>query len=129
MKSLIFVYNADSGLASALFDSAHKLLSPGTYSCNLCALTHHLAGEKQDWKTFLQGAKTEMIFLHRDEWEKRYPKFKKEPLPLIATSENENDLPQISIPAEKMNAMTSLEELKAAVRELEPEPMVDSNNN
>jgi hypothetical protein len=48
---LLFVYNADSGLAAALFDSAHKLLSPQTYACNLCALTHGLARGRPSHRT------------------------------------------------------------------------------
>ena len=39
-RSLILVYNADSGFFNALADSAHKLLSPSTYDCRLCALTY-----------------------------------------------------------------------------------------
>ena len=37
---LIFIYNADSGLFNTVTDIAHKIFSPETYSCNLCALTH-----------------------------------------------------------------------------------------
>ncbi len=44
MNSLLFVYNADSGLVAGLFDSAHKLLSPSTYQCQLCTLTHGVTG-------------------------------------------------------------------------------------
>ncbi len=37
---LIFVYNADSGKLNVLFDVGHKIVSPGTYKCDLCTLTH-----------------------------------------------------------------------------------------
>ena len=40
MMKLIFVYNAGSGKLNALFDMAHKIVSPTTYECSLCALTH-----------------------------------------------------------------------------------------
>ena len=36
--TLVFVYNADSGVFNALADAAHKIFSPRTYACNLCAL-------------------------------------------------------------------------------------------
>jgi hypothetical protein len=39
--SLVFVYNADSGVFNTLSDIAHKIFSPETYACNLCALTPH----------------------------------------------------------------------------------------
>ena len=35
-----FIYNAKSGLANSIFDLAHKLISPDTYECNLCKITH-----------------------------------------------------------------------------------------
>ncbi|NJM95354.1 MAG: GTPase, partial [Acaryochloridaceae cyanobacterium CSU_5_19] len=40
MDRLIFVYNANSGGINTALDIAHKLLSPSTYRCNLCRLTH-----------------------------------------------------------------------------------------
>lgn len=71
--ALIFVYNADSGLVAALFDSAHKLLSPSTYDCQLCALTHGLAGEREQWSAFLKTLDVPMEFLHRDEFRRHFP--------------------------------------------------------
>ena len=41
MSTLLFVYNAKSGIANVLVDISHKLLSPETYSCNLCVITHN----------------------------------------------------------------------------------------
>lgn len=38
--TLIFVYNAKSGLISAFGDMVHKIVSPATYPCSLCALTY-----------------------------------------------------------------------------------------
>lgn len=70
---LVFVYNADSGLMAALFDSAHKLLSPSTYDCQLCALTHGLAAPREQWSAFLKTLDVPMEFLHRDEFRRRYP--------------------------------------------------------
>ena len=37
---LLFVYNADTGLFNTVADAAHKILSPSTYSCNLCKVTY-----------------------------------------------------------------------------------------
>jgi hypothetical protein len=88
MKHLL-VYNADSGLASALFDSAHKLLSPRTYECNLCALTHSLLGPKQEWSAFLQTLPEKPEFLHRDEFMKQYPACAHTLLPAIFQISNE----------------------------------------
>ncbi len=72
-SALIFVYNADSGLFNTLTDIAHKTLSPKTYNCNLCAITHGLFTEKAEWKDFIEQLGTTVEFLHRDEFERQYP--------------------------------------------------------
>lgn len=69
---LIFVYNADSGPVSGLFDIGHKLFSPETYQCGLCSLTHDTFAEKKIWREFRENAVTEMEFLHKDEFKKKY---------------------------------------------------------
>ena len=38
-RTLIFIYNANGGIFSAMADAAHKLVSPETYPCSLCAIT------------------------------------------------------------------------------------------
>ena len=35
-KSLLIVYNADSGFFNTIAASVHKLVSPQTYECALC---------------------------------------------------------------------------------------------
>ena len=64
---LVFVYNADSGLFNAVTDTAHKLLSPGTYQCQLCALTHGPLRMHREWAEFLEGLGVTCEFRHRDE--------------------------------------------------------------
>ncbi len=66
-RKLVFVYNADSGLFNLLGDAAHKLLSPGTYRCNLCALTHGHLGPRKEWTEFLRTLPIPTEFLHADE--------------------------------------------------------------
>ncbi|MDH5408075.1 MAG: hypothetical protein OEZ33_09255 [Gammaproteobacteria bacterium] len=69
---LVFVYNADSGLFNTVSDIAHKILSPSTYSCQLCQLTHSYFSVKQDWVSFLEEIDADCEFLHRDELEQKY---------------------------------------------------------
>lgn len=85
-SKLVFVYNADSGLLNAVLDSAHKLLSPSTYSCSLCTLTYHTFGEKTLWKKFRKESSLEMDFLHKDEFENKYPN-QNHKLPVILCEE------------------------------------------
>lgn len=69
---LIFVYNANSGLVNTWIDIAHKIVSPSTYSCDLCALTHDTFHERQEWKQFRENSNIDFTFLHKDEFEQQY---------------------------------------------------------
>ena len=67
-KELILVYNADSGFFNVIKDGLHKILSPKTYQCNLCALTYGSVLMKNEWKEFIDKLKIPSKFLHRDEF-------------------------------------------------------------
>ena len=69
---LVFVYNADGGLFNTATDIAHKILSPDTYSCDLCALTHGYFSVRKNWVGFLDTLPLECDFLHRDEFKEKY---------------------------------------------------------
>ena len=69
---LLFIYNANSGTLNGLLDTAHKVVSPETYQCELCDLTHGAFTEKKEWLRFRESAKTPMQFLHKDEFLERY---------------------------------------------------------
>ncbi|MDH5766734.1 MAG: hypothetical protein OEZ38_12025 [Gammaproteobacteria bacterium] len=84
---LIFVYNADSGFFNTATDIAHKIISPQTYSCNLCNLTHGYFKIRTSWVKFLQQLDVECEFLHRDELDKHY-NFQNHDLPAIYIMKN-----------------------------------------
>jgi hypothetical protein len=71
MNSLIFVYNADSGLANALIDTGHRLLKPADYPCALCMVTYGPFGMKWEWKEFIAKLPYEVTFLHKNELPKK----------------------------------------------------------
>ena len=71
--TLLFVYNANSGKINALLDAGHKLFSPSTYQCSLCALTYDTFSENKIWKGFRQQSKVDMKFYHKDEFEAHFP--------------------------------------------------------
>jgi hypothetical protein len=73
---LIFVYNANSGKLNALLDAGHKLFSPSTYPCSLCALTYDTLSEVTIWKTFRKESHLTMEFYHKDEFEVTFPNVK-----------------------------------------------------
>ena len=106
---LIFVYNADSGKLSAALDIAHKIISPSTYQCNLCSLTHGTFTERDVWKKFREESDTELVFYHKDEFENEF----KKPLtyPIVLKEENGELTEYLS--TDKINAISDVEELMA----------------
>ncbi len=71
-ERIVFIYNADSGLFNTLSDIAHKLISPGTYQCDLCTITHGVFKERDQWRSFVESLPLETSFFHRDEFIARY---------------------------------------------------------
>jgi hypothetical protein len=65
--SLLFVYAADSGFFNTVADIAHKIFSPDTYQCDLCALTHGHFRVKDEWLRFMGELGMPCRFLHRDQ--------------------------------------------------------------
>lgn len=69
MKSndtLIFVYNAESGMFNKMADWAHKALSPESYQCSLCLLTHHNFGIKNKWQEFIDSLPHDVKFQYKN---------------------------------------------------------------
>ncbi|MDH5392032.1 MAG: hypothetical protein OEY11_02475 [Gammaproteobacteria bacterium] len=112
IKKLIFVYNADSGLFNTVSDIAHKIFSPSTYACQLCAVTHSAFSMREEWKTFLQSIDIELEFLHRDEWKRQYPDLDYE-LPAVFYS---NDSVDLLINSEAINQCQSMQDLKTLIK-------------
>jgi hypothetical protein len=67
MNSLIFVYNADSGMANALLDTGRRIFKPQDYPCPLCMVTYGPFGMKNDWKQFIAKLPFSVTFLHKNE--------------------------------------------------------------
>lgn len=110
---LIFVYNAKSGSLNMLLDAAHKMVQPETYSCDLCALTHGVIGEKAAWKAFRENSNAEMEFLHSDEFESKYQTSFEYPVVLKSGSPLE-----ILVPAEKFADFPSVDSLISHLTEV-----------
>ena len=111
--SLLFVYNADSGIFNTLSDIAHKILSPDTYECNLCAITHSHFSMRKPWADFLETLNVELEFLHRDELDKQYGK-QDATLPAIFFKKEDNEL-TVAITAEEINKHQTMDDLKVAI--------------
>lgn len=111
-SKLIFVYNADSGVFNLLTDIAHKVFSPQTYACNLCAVTHSNFGMKKEWKAYLESLDVPMEFLHADEFKQKYPSEKVE---LPAIFKEENDRLILTVDARTINECKSISDLKKSL--------------
>jgi hypothetical protein len=111
MKKLLFVYNADSGLLNFVLDAAHKLFSPSTYPCNLCALTYSFSGLPR-WRRFVKTLPWPVEFIHRDELAEQYNSVDF-PLPTALLWDGHSL--QAWIAAEEMNAIQTLDALMAVV--------------
>jgi len=109
---IIFVYNADSGVFNLVSDIAHKIFSPQTYACNLCAVTHSNFGMRKEWKAYLDALPNPLEFLHADEFKSKY-KPEKVNLPAIFIEED-GSLRQIA-DADRINKTKSIEDLKLLI--------------
>jgi hypothetical protein len=112
--TLVFVYNAESGLLNTLTDMAHKAFSPRTYRCNLCALTHTTFGMRKSWKRFLETLDHPLEFLHRDELKHQYG-IAGVQLPAIFTKVGSRL--EILVGADSINKSLTIDELKRLIKE------------
>jgi hypothetical protein len=112
--ALLFVYNVDSGPIAGLLDLIHKIVSPKTYVCNLCAVTYSFTGMRAEWKRFIQGLPMAVEFLHRDELVSRSGELK-ERLPAVYQQVDGSLRPLID--ASSINACRTLDDLENLVRQ------------
>ena len=111
--NLVFVYNADSGVFNTLADIAHKLISPASYQCNLCNLTHGYFNMRDVWIEFLHDLESDVEFLHRDEYIRQYGE-SEIGLPAIFVKESEQL--KLWIDKEVINQVASTDELMEMIR-------------
>ncbi len=113
MNTVIFVYNAESGLINGLKDAIHKLISPSTYPCNLCAITYGPLGMRDEWRDFVERLDHPIEFLHKDELLTEYG-ISDVPLPAAFTKSASGKLSSL-FDSETLNGFKSLEDLKTAL--------------
>ncbi len=112
-KRLVFVYNADSGLFNTVTDIAHKILSPDTYACQLCSLTHGHFRVRREWVAFLENLDIKCRFLHRDEFQAEYGSDSIDP-PTIYLEQGGTLTPWIG--CKEIEACQNLDALKTLIR-------------
>lgn len=70
---LLMVYNADGGLFAMVSDAVHKVLSPATYPCSLCAVTYGAVSMRGEWRDYLADLDAKVTFHHRDDFALAWP--------------------------------------------------------
>ena len=65
-KKLIFIYNAKSGLVKEMIDFAHKIVSPETYECNLCAISYNTFTKKKRWSDYINSLPIKSVFTYKN---------------------------------------------------------------
>jgi hypothetical protein len=113
ISTILFVYNADSGLLNAVADYVHKAVSPKTYGCNLCAITYSNTGMKKKWREYVKTLGVPVEFLHRDEFLELYNKDANLPAAFL----KKGDSVTLFIDSEEINALKTVEELMDLVTE------------
>lgn len=111
MTKLLFIYNANSDKINGYLDALHKVVSPKTYSCNLCDITYGIFTENKAWKNFRKESAIDMEFLHKDEFNKTYAsKFgSKFTFPLVLFV-NKGEL-EVFISSDELNRLKNANEL------------------
>jgi hypothetical protein len=114
---LLFIYNANSGKLNLYKDIAHKIFSPQTYPCSLCAITFGVLKENESWKNFREHSDLTMEFYHMDEFMAKYRSkwLKKFDFPVIL-AENSEDL-EVLIFNEELDTLKDSQELIAIIQE------------
>lgn len=113
-STLVFVYAVDGGAFNMVWDSLHKIASPSTYPCNLCALTYGPVRERAAWTQAVAELAQPAVFLHRDELRARHG-LVDVPLPAVFVQRGEQLEPLID--RDEIQACADLDALIALVRD------------
>ncbi|MEW7277161.1 GTPase [Aquimarina sp. 2201CG1-2-11] len=111
--TLIFVYNASTGVLDKYLDAIHKIISPKTYSCDLCSLTHNVFSEKTAWKNFRQYASFDSIFMYKDQFINTYSDYSDIDFPVVFTVKEKTM--QLLFTADQLGELQNTEDLIASI--------------
>ena len=104
---LIFIYNAKSGVVNELIDFAHKIVSPETYDCNLCAISYGAFSMKKKWSTYIETLPFKSTFTYKDKFSKDGYSNIKFPSVFIRSNEKLDEI----ISATEINEIKNLDQL------------------
>ena len=112
---LILVYNAPGTLLAKAKDALHKLVSPETYPCSLCAITYGAVSMRRAWRDTLAGLPVEPAIHHSDDFPTAFPEVRID-LPAILLAPP-GGAPEVLIAAAELDRLADLDALIALLRE------------
>jgi len=115
METILLVYNANSGFWHKSLDFAHKIISPSTYACDLCKLTHGDFAERETWKKIKNDFPGRFQILYKDQYEEVYGSQKKVKTFPVVLKEYQNTL-EILITADQISKLQSIEALVSLIQ-------------
>lgn len=95
---IIIAYNAEAGVLAGVLDSVHKLASPATYPCSLCALTHGILTMDRRWRAWLRAPPLPVVVHHRPDFRAAWPAADAWSLPLVALAQGDRLSPLLGPP-------------------------------
>ncbi len=113
-RSLVFVYNADSGILPRMKDMSSRGAAPGKDACNLYAVTFSPIGMKKEWKRFIQDLGTPVRFLSRNEFSSEF-RTTTATFPAVFLQNGNDLIPFIS--TDEINRCAQLEDLISLVQQ------------
>ena len=96
-------------------DGLHKLISPSTYPCSLCAITYGAVSMRTDWGRFLKSLPLDIVFHHKDDFAQAYPSLGVA-LPAILIASGEHS-PRVLVSATDLDAISDTNALMDLVEE------------
>ena len=106
-SELIFIYNAKSGIVNEFLDFAHKIVSPSTYNCNLCAISYGNFTMKKKWSDYISSLPVRSTFTYKDKVsEYGYDNIK---LPSIIFQDKSKS--KVIISSEEINKLKKIDQL------------------
>jgi len=113
-RTLIFIFNIDSGVLPKIKDYASQVTAPGTDGCSLYSLTHSPIGMKKEWKRFIRELSMPARFLNRNEF---FSEFGSRALSFPVVLTHVGSELRLLISMEEINRCTSLSDLISLVQE------------
>lgn len=96
-------------------DAVHKIVSPRTYPCSLCAISYGPLAMHQAWREVLAALPLAVLFYHKDDFPSDFPGLQIN-LPAILLADGANQ-PVVLIGSDELDQLPSLNALIALLHD------------